>query len=221
MSRFVLIVAGGIGTRMQIKTAKQFLLVKGLPLMWWTLRSFKDAAPDAHLSIVLNPNLFDVFKELEQKYGDSGANAIIPGGVERFHSVLHGLTTLPDEGVVAIHDAVRPFPPVQMIQKCFNDAALHGSAIPVTPLKNSIRRIDKNGKSTAENRADFLTVQTPQCFDLALIKPAFTVEYDPSFTDDASVLEAAGHSIHLCEGDPMNMKITTNEDLIIARALSN
>lgn len=221
MSRFVLIVAGGTGTRMQSKTAKQFLSVKGLPLMWWTLRSFKDAVPDAHLSVVLNPNLFDAFKELEQKYGDSGANAIIPGGVERFHSVLHGLTTLPDEGVVAIHDAVRPFPPVQMIQKCFNDAALHGSAIPVTPLKNSIRRIDKNGKSTAENRADFLTVQTPQCFDLALIKPAFTVEYDPSFTDDASVLEAAGHSIHLCEGDPMNMKITTNEDLIIARALSN
>ena len=221
MSRFVLIVAGGTGTRMQSKTAKQFLSVKGLPLMWWTLRRFKEAAPDAHLCVVLNPNLFDEFKELEQKYEDSGANAIIPGGVERFHSVLHGLTTLPDEGVVAIHDAVRPFPTVEMIQKCFDAAALHGSAIPVTPLKNSIRRLDKNGKSTAENRADFLNVQTPQCFDLALIKPAFAVEYDPSFTDDASVFEAAGHSIHLCEGDPINMKITTNEDLNIARALSN
>lgn len=221
MSRFVLIVAGGTGTRMQSKTAKQFLLVKGLPLMWLTLRRFKEAAPDAHLCVVLNPNLFEEFKELEQKYGDSGANAILPGGVERFHSVLHGLTTLPDEGVVAIHDAVRPFPTVEMIQTCFDAASVHGSAIPVTPLKNSIRRLDKNGKSTAENRADFLNVQTPQCFDLALIKPAFAVEYDPSFTDDASVLEAAGHSIHLCEGDPINMKITTNEDLNIARALSN
>ena len=220
MSRFVLIVAGGTGTRMQSNTAKQFLSVKGLPLMWWTLRRFKEAAPDAHLCVVLNPNLFDEFKELEEKYGDSGADSIIPGGAERFHSVLHGLTTLPDEGLVAIHDAVRPFPTVEMIKSCFDEAAIHGSAIPVTPLKNSIRRINTEGTSQSMNRAEFLAVQTPQCFDLNLIKPAFAVDYSPNFTDDASVYEAAGHQVHLCEGDPMNMKITTKEDLIIARALS-
>ena len=221
MSRFVLIVAGGTGTRMKSKTAKQFLSVKGLPLMWWTLRRFKEAAPDAHLCVVLNPNLFNEYKELEEKYGDSGADAIIPGGVERFHSVLHGLTSLPDEGIVAIHDAVRPFPTVEMIKQCFEDAAVHGSAIPVTPLKNSIRKIENDGSSKAMKRSDFLVVQTPQCFDLALIKPAFSVEYNPSFTDDSSVLEAFGHSVHLSEGDPMNMKITTKDDLIIARALSD
>lgn len=221
MSRFVLIVAGGTGTRMKSTTAKQFLSVKGLPLMWWTLRRFKEAAPDAHLSVVLNPNLFEEFKELEGKYGDSGADAIIPGGKERFHSVLHGLTTLPDEGVVAIHDAVRPFPTVEMIQSCFDDAAMHGSAVPVTPLKNSIRRVSEDGSSEALNRSVYLAVQTPQCFDLALIKPAFAVDYTAEFTDDASVFEAAGHKVHLSEGDPMNMKITTKEDLIIARALSN
>ena len=220
MSRFVLIVAGGTGTRMQSNTAKQFLSVKGLPLMWWTLRRFKESAPDAHLCVVLNPNLFDEFKELEEKYGDSGADSIIPGGAERFHSVLHGLTTLPDEGLVAIHDAVRPFPTVEMIKSCFDKAAIHGSAIPVTPLKNSIRRINTDGTSQSMNRAEFLAVQTPQCFDLNLIKPAFAVDYSPNFTDDASVYEAAGHQVHLCEGDPMNMKITTKEDLIIARALS-
>ena len=221
MSRFVLIVAGGTGTRMKSTTAKQFLSVKGLPLMWWTLRRFKEAAPDAHLSVVLNPNLFEEFKELEGKYGDSGADAIIPGGKERFHSVLHGLTTLPDEGVVAIHDAVRPFPTVEMIQSCFDDAAMHGSAVPVTPLKNSIRRVSEDGSSEALNRSEYLAVQTPQCFDLALIKPAFAVDYTAEFTDDASVFEAAGHKVHLSEGDPMNIKITTKEDLIIARALSN
>ena len=221
MSRFVLIVAGGTGKRMKTKTAKQFLSVKGLPLMWWTLRRFKEAAPDAHLSIVLNPNLFDEFKELKEKYGDSGADSIIPGGAERFHSVLNGLTTLPDEGIVAIHDAVRPFPTVEMIRQCFDDAAIHGSAIPVTPLKNSIRSISPDGTSKALNRANFLAVQTPQCFDLALIKHAFAVDYNEVFTDDASVYEAAGHKVHLSEGDPMNMKITTKEDLIIARALSN
>ena len=221
MSRFVLIVAGGTGKRMKTKTAKQFLSVKGLPLMWWTLRSFKEAVPDAHLSIVLNPNLFEEFKKLEEKYGDSGADSIIPGGEERFHSVLNGLSTLPDEGIVAIHDAVRPFPTVEMISQCFDDAAVHGSAIPVTALKNSIRSISPDGTSKALNRANFLAVQTPQCFDLALIKPAFAVDYNEAFTDDASVYEAAGHQVHLSEGDPMNMKITTKEDLIIARALSN
>ena len=221
MSRFVLIVAGGTGKRMKTKTAKQFLSVKGLPLMWWTLRRFKEAAPDAHISIVLNPNLFDEFKELEEKYGASGSDSIILGGAERFHSVLHGLTTLPDEGIVAIHDAVRPFPTVEMIKQCFDDAAIHGSAIPVTPLKNSIRSISPDGTSKALNRANFLAVQTPQCFDLALIKAAFAVDYNEVFTDDASVYEAAGHQVHLSEGDPMNLKITTKEDLIIARALSN
>lgn len=219
MSRHVLIVAGGTGTRMKSTTAKQFLSVKGLPLMWWTLRRFREAAPDAELSIVLNEKLFDEFRELEEKYGESGAKNIIKGGKERFHSVLNGLMTLPDEGLVAIHDAVRPFPTVEMIKECFDSAAKHGSGIPVTPLKNSIRQVE--GDSTkAVNRSDYLIVQTPQCFDLALIKQAFTAEYNESFTDDASVFEAAGNKIHLCEGDPMNMKITTKDDLVIARALS-
>lgn len=219
MSRHVLIVAGGTGTRMKSTTAKQFLSVKGLPLMWWTLRRFREAAPDAELSIVLNEKLFDEFRELEEKYGESGAKNIIKGGKERFHSVLNGLMTLPDEGLVAIHDAVRPFPTVEMIKECFDSAAKHGSGIPVTPLKNSIRQVE--GDSTkAVNRSDYLIVQTPQCFDLALIKQAFTAEYHESFTDDASVFEAAGNKIHLCEGDPMNMKITTKDDLVIARALS-
>ena len=219
MSRHVLIVAGGTGTRMKSTTAKQFLSVKGLPLMWWTLRRFREAAPDAELSIVLNEKLLDEFRELEEKYGESGAKNIIKGGKERFHSVLNGLMTLPDEGLVAIHDAVRPFPTVEMIKECFDSAAKHGSGIPVTPLKNSIRQVE--GDSTkAVNRSDYLIVQTPQCFDLALIKQAFTAEYNESFTDDASVFEAAGNKIHLCEGDPMNMKITTKDDLVIARALS-
>ena len=221
MSRFVLIVAGGTGTRMKSKTAKQFLSVKGLPLMWWTLRRFKEAVPDAHLSVVLNSSLFDEFNELEDKYGDSGADAIIPGGSERFHSVLHGLTTLPEEGIVAIHDAVRPFPAVEMIRQCFDDAATHGSAVPVTPLKNSLRQISTDGSSQSMNRSEFVSVQTPQCFDLALIKPAFAVDYNPLFTDDASVYESAGHRVYLSEGDPMNLKITTKEDLIIARALGD
>ncbi len=220
MSRFVLIVAGGIGSRMRSNQAKQFLSVKGLPLMWWTLRRFREAVPDAQLSIVLNETLFDEFRELEDKYGESGAVSLIKGGDKRFHSVLNGLLTFPDEGIVAIHDAVRPFPSSTMIQNCFQTAAIHGSAIPVIPLTDSIRKVSTDGTSLSVDRSDYLTVQTPQCFDLALLKPAFAVDYSPNFTDDASVFEAAGNKIHLCEGDQMNIKITTPEDLIIARALS-
>ena len=222
MSRHIVIVAGGTGTRMRTKTAKQFLIIKGLPLMWWTLRRFYEAVPDAPISLVLHKSLFDEFRSLEIEYGPSGVTHLIQGGVERFHSVLNGLVTLPDDGLVAIHDAVRPFPSVKLIRDTFDMAALHGSAIPTVPLKDSIRKISdvNTNESVALNRSDFISVQTPQCFDLALLKPSFAVSYSPAFTDDASVFEAAGHKITICAGDPINLKVTTPEDLLIAKALA-
>lgn len=221
MSRHIIIVAGGTGTRMGTKTAKQFLLIKGLPLMWWTLRRFTEAVPDAPISLVLHESLFEEFRTLEIEYGPSGVTHLIKGGAERFHSVLNGLTTLPDIGLVAIHDAVRPFPSVEIIRNTFETAALHGSAIPTVPLKDSIREISDSttNESVAVNRSKFLAVQTPQCFDIALLKPSFAIPYSPSFTDDAAVFEAAGHKITLCAGDPINLKVTTPEDLDIAKAL--
>ena len=221
MSRHIIIVAGGTGTRMRTKTAKQFLIIKGLPLMWWTLRRFYEALPDAPISLVLHESLFDEFRRLEIEYGPSGVTHLIQGGAERFHSVLNGLITLPDDGLVAIHDAVRPFPSVALIRNTFDIAGLHGSAIPTVPLKDSIRKIsDVNTKeSIALNRSDYISVQTPQCFDLALLKPSFAVPYSTSFTDDASVFEASGHKITICDGDPINLKVTTPEDLVIANAL--
>jgi 2-C-methyl-D-erythritol 4-phosphate cytidylyltransferase len=210
VSRHIIIVAGGTGTRMRTKTAKQFLIIKGLPLMWWTLRRFYEAVPDAPISLVLHESLFDEFRSLEIEYGPSGVTHLIQGGAERFHS-----------GLVAIHDAVRPFPSVALIRNTFDIAALHGSAIPTVPLKDSIRKISDvtTNESIALNRSDYISVQTPQCFDLALLKPSFAVPYSTSFTDDASVFEAAGHKITICEGDPINLKVTTPEDLVIAKAL--
>ena len=220
VSRFVIIVAGGTGTRMRTKTAKQFLMIEGLPILWRTLRRFQQAVPDAPITLVLHESLFDEFRNLESHHGPSGATHLVKGGAERFHSVLAGLTSLPDEGLVAIHDAVRPFPSIELIRTAFDTAATHGSAIPTTPLKDSIRKISSSGSdSVSVNRSDFIAVQTPQCFDISLLKPAFAAPYSPAFTDDASVFEAAGHSITLCPGDPVNMKLTTPEDLIIARAL--
>ncbi|MEC8336379.1 MAG: 2-C-methyl-D-erythritol 4-phosphate cytidylyltransferase [Bacteroidota bacterium] len=217
MKQHVVMVAGGTGTRMRQSTAKQFLNVEGLPLMWWTLRRFREALPEAEVTLVLHESLFEEFYELERTFGSAGAMHVVPGGAERFHSVLEGLKTLPDEGVVGIHDAVRPFPSVEAIQRCFELAARSGSAIPVVPVKDSIRRVEED-RSEAVDRGALRAVQTPQCFDLATLKAAFDTPYRPEFTDDASVYEAAGHTVNLCEGDPWNVKVTTPEDLTIAEA---
>jgi len=217
MKHYVVMVAGGTGTRMRRSTAKQFLIVEGLPLMWWTLRRFKEALPEAEVTLVLHDSLFDEFRALEEVHGSAGAQHVVPGGAERFHSVMAGLATLPDSGVVGIHDAVRPFPSVETIQRCFALAGEKGSAVPVVPVKDSIRRVATDGASScAEDRAALRAVQTPQCFDLATLKGAFDTPYRPEFTDDASVFEHAGHAVHLCEGDPWNIKVTTPEDLTIA-----
>ena len=218
MKQHVVIVAGGTGTRMRRTTAKQFLNVKGLPLMWWTLRRFKEALPEAEVTLVLHHSLFEEFAALETKHGPCGARQVVPGGAERFHSVAAGLATLEGDGVVGVHDAVRPFPSVETIQRCFALAAEKGNAIPVVPVKDSIRRMDDAGTSKAEDRSTLRAVQTPQCFQLAALKSAFETPYREAFTDDASVMEFAGHEIHLCEGDPWNVKVTTPEDLLIAEA---
>ena len=217
MKQHVVMVAGGTGTRMRQSTAKQFLNVEGLPLMWWTLRRFREALPEAEVTLVLHESLFEEFYELERTFGSAGAMHVVPGGAERFHSVLEGLKTLPNEGVVGIHDAVRPFPSVEAIQRCFELAARSGSAIPVVPVKDSIRRVEE------ERVRPSIVVRCVPCRRRSVLiwprlKAAFDTPYRPEFTDDASVYEAAGHTVNLCEGDPWNVKVTTPEDLTIAEA---
>ena len=215
----MIVVAGGTGTRMRTSVAKQFIELEGLPLMWWTLRRFRAALGDAlDVTLVLYPGLFAAFEALEAAHGPAGVHRVVPGGEERFHSVKAGLAALPDQGVVAIHDAVRPFPDVETIRRCFATAAGRtGSAIPVVPVKDSIREVLGAG-SHALNRSGLRAVQTPQCFDLARIRAAYDVPYDSRFTDDASVYEYAGEAITLVDGNPENIKVTTPEDLLIARA---
>ncbi len=215
MNQHLIVVAGGTGTRMQAPTAKQFIALEGLPLLWWTLRRFREALGDAlPVTLVLYPGLFDEFAVLEAQHGPAGITRIVPGGAERFHSVQAGLAELPDHGVVGIHDAVRPFPDVSVIRSCFASAASTGGAIPVVPVKDSIRDLHAGPLERASLRA----VQTPQCFDLARLKPAYAVPYEDRFTDDASVFEAAGHPVELVPGNSHNIKITTPEDLLVARA---
>ena len=195
---------------MRQSTAKQFLNVEGLPLMWWTLRRFREALPDAEVTLVLHESLFEEFSELERTFGSAGAMHVVPGGAERFHSVLEGLKTLPDEGVVGIHDAVRPFPSVEAIQRCFELAARSGSAIPVVPVKDSIRRVEED-RSEAVDRGALRAVQTPQCFDLATLKAAFDTPYRPEFTDDE--VQASSLPTRICAVCPRRATPDTAEFL--------
>ena len=218
MKPHLILVAGGTGTRMQQPVAKQFVLLKGRPLMWWTLQRFRDAlGEDLQVVLVLHESLVQPFHALEEKHGAAGVNQVITGGAERWHSVLHGLNALPDSGVVGIHDAVRPFVSASTILDCYQTAAVSGSAVPVVPVKDSIREVHGAG-SHAVTRDRLRAVQTPQCFDIELLKSAYSAGYREEFTDDASVFEYAGHPIHLVEGDFQNIKVTTPEDLLIARA---
>ena len=203
---------------MQQPVAKQFIELKGLPLMWWTLRRFREAlGDDLDVTLVLFPGLFESFELLEKKHGPAGVNRVVAGGEERWHSVFNGLHALPEEGLVAVHDAVRPFASVATICRCFEGAKTHGSAVPTVPLKDSVRSVD-GAVSHALDRSSLLAVQTPQCFDLKGLKAAYSTGFKPEFTDDASVYEYAGHLVHLVEGDLENIKITTPEDLLVARA---
>lgn len=198
--------------------AKQFLMLKGLPLMWWTLRRFREADGQFHIVLVLHESLLNSFKSLEMEFGPAGADEVVTGGQERWHSVLNGLRALPDEGIVGIHDAVRPFVTKATIDRCFEQAESSGSAVPVVPVKDSIREVHGAG-SHALIRDRLRAVQTPQCFNLKELKEAYGTGFREEFTDDASVFEFAGHSIRLVEGNLENIKVTTPEDLLFADAL--
>jgi 2-C-methyl-D-erythritol 4-phosphate cytidylyltransferase len=145
---------------------------------------------------------------------------LVAGGESRFQSVKSGLMALSfTEGLVAIHDGVRPFVTEQVIQSSFAEAAKSGSAIPVVSLKDSLRKVDSNGKSSFQERANFRLVQTPQTFQVAQLMQAFSVEELDIFTDDATVYEHQGWEITLIEGNSENIKLTTPEDLAFAEFL--
>ena len=185
--------------------------------MWWTLQRFRQAYADLHVVLVLHESLFEAFRRLESEHGSAGVDRLVSGGAERWHSVSNGLAVLPDDGVVAVHDAVRPFVTVATIRRCFEEAQRTGSAVPVVPVKDSIREVN-GAASHALIRDRLRAVQTPQCFAVKELKHAYGSGFRPEFTDDASVYEFAGKRVQLVDGDLENIKITTPEDLHVAQA---
>ncbi len=215
---YAIIVAGGSGARMQAAMPKQFIELDGQPILMYAVRAFFCYDKNIQIVIVLPETQMAYWQELCNRHHFHIPHQAVTGGKTRFHSVKNGLSLLPDNGLVAIHDGVRPLVSQQTITECFQTAKQYGNAIPTIPVVDSVREMVGNA-SRMMDRSKLCLVQTPQVFDIQLLKNAYRQEYIPSFTDDASVFETAGHTIRLTKGNVENIKITTQHDLIIAAAL--
>ncbi len=217
--KYVIIVAGGSGLRMSADVPKQFLELQGLPILMHTIKKFHEAFSDSILKLILPEDQQSYWHFLCQKHSFALPHDIVSGGNSRFQSVKAGLGSITtNEGIVAIHDGVRPFVSIALILKSFSVAQEYGNATAAVLMKDSIRMVDED-ENCAVDRSAYRVIQTPQTFRLDLLKKAFNTPELPIFTDDASVFEHAGHKIILIEGAYENIKITTPEDLILAEAL--
>lgn len=216
MKKIALIVAGGSGARMGSDVPKQFLLLKGKPVLLHTMEKFRGIADE--IVVVLPVAQMNKWKHLCTAYGCDTEHRTVAGGNTRIASVRCGLEALGGDGLVAIHDAVRPLVSSELIAQLFNSATIHGSAVPLIPVRETLRKVEQE-TAIAVKRDDFRLVQTPQVFHIEEIRKAYANVGNDSFTDDASVFECAGGKIHTVDGETTNLKITFPEDLLIAEAL--
>ena len=217
---FVIIVAGGKGLRMGSDIPKQFLPIGGKPVLMRTIERFREYSADLQIILVLPEAQQDYWRELCKQYHFEVDYLLANGGETRFHSVQNGLALIPDdaEGVVGVHDGVRPFPSIEVIRNCYETTRTAKAVIPVIPVVETVRHIEGEGSVTVP-RGDYRLVQTPQTFDIQLLKAANRQPYNDGFTDDASVVESYGHQISLVEGNRENIKITTPYDIVVAEAI--
>ena len=216
--RYAIIVAGGRGLRMGGELPKQFLPLSGKPVLMRTLELFEGEV--SRIILVLPEDHIPFWEELCQQYHFTLTHTVALGGETRFHSVRSGLSHLPQEGLVAVHDGVRPLASHELIRRSFEEAERSGAALPTCPVTDSLRLRQEEGKSEAVDRSRYVAVQTPQTFDLGRLQQAYEQAYSPLFTDDASVYEAASlGTITLVAGEETNIKLTTPRDLLLAELL--
>lgn len=219
---YIIIVAGGKGLRMGGDIPKQFLPIKGKPVLMRTIERFHECSPQLRVILVLPREQQDYWHTLCRDHSFGIDHTVVDGGDTRFGSCRNGLAAIPDdeEGVVGIHDGVRPFVSADTVERCFARARQCGAAIPVLPVADSLRRVSGDGKSShGVNRSEYRAVQTPQAFSIQVLKKAYRQPYQDSFTDDASVVEAMGVKVDMVEGNRENIKLTTPFDLKIAETL--
>ena len=216
---YIIIVAGGKGLRMGGDIPKQFLPIGGKPVLMRTIERFRAYSNNLQIILVLPEAQQDYWKQLCKEYAFDVDYMLTNGGETRFHSVQHGLALIPDDaqGVVGVHDGVRPFPSIEVIKNCYETAREKKAVIPVVPVVETLRHITDGTKP----RNEYRLVQTPQCFDIQLLKAANRQPYNDGFTDDASVVEAFGFENTLIEGNRENIKITTPYDIVVAEAIIN
>ena len=215
----ILIVAGGRGTRMGGPQPKQFLELAGRPVLMHTLEAFDRWDASARLIVVLPEDQIDTWKRLCEAHVFGRIHRVVAGGETRFHSVRNGLDAVASDGLIAVHDGVRPLVAPSVIAACFAAAADGGAAVPVVPVVESVREVDADGGSRPVDRTRLRVVQTPQVFRTDVLRAAYRLPYDPRFTDDASVVEASGVAVRLVPGNRENIKLTTPMDLLLAEQL--
>ena len=223
MKTIAVIVAGGSGTRFGAEVPKQFLSLGGKPILMRTIEAFDQALTDGDHEIVvtLPADQMALWRELCERYAFNVPHRVVPGGETRWHSVKNALGSIGDPAgvdVIAVHDGVRPLASKALICRTLEAARSTGAAIPVVTLNDSVRQVDGDA-SHALDRSSLRAVQTPQAFDARLLLEAYGQPFDPTFTDDASVVERYGHGVTLVDGDPQNLKITRPMDLDLAEYL--
>jgi len=218
MQKHAIIVAGGSGTRMGSTTPKQFLDLRGRPVIIHTIERFLEAYPD--IDIIL------VFPEAHAEEGEAMVASFLPdlkfrtttGGTTRFHSMQNGLRMVSDPSVIFVHDAVRCLVTSELIRACHDEALSEGSAIPVVPVRDSLRRRE-GSSSRVVDREGVVQVQTPQTFRSDVLLPASRQVFHPEFTDEATVVEASGVEVNLIPGEETNIKLTLPADLVMAEMI--
>lgn len=218
MKKIAVIVAGGSGTRMNTTMPKQFLLLNGKPVLYYTIDRFLKAYKDLQIILVLPEEHIAAGQEIIDAYFNYNRIKITAGGRTRFHSVQNGLQLITEESIIFVHDGVRCLLSTELIWRCHDAATEHGSAVPVIDCKDSVRMI-KGEENEAVERSHVKLVQTPQTFHSKILLPAFKIDFKDKFTDEATVVEAFGLKVHLVEGEENNIKITKPTDLLIAAKL--
>ena len=218
MKKFALIVAGGSGSRMNNFIPKQFIEINGRPVLMHTFDAFFNFDPKLEFILVLPKDHITLWNLLCEKYKFKTDYKIAFGGETRFDSVKIGLDLIYEDGIVFIHDGVRPLVSSKTLQNCLETAADKGNALPVIPVAESVRFADDSGNQPVD-RFKYFLVQTPQTFQTRLIRKAYQLAKTDLFTDDATVLESIGEKIHLVEGNRENIKITYPEDLVFAKSI--
>lgn len=223
--RYVIIMAAGSGTRMGGPLPKQFLEIGGKAILQHTIEAFLEACPGIYVVTVLNADYIEYWRHYCLRRNFTCPQITVAGGFTRFHSVRNALEKIPDGAIVAVHDGVRPLVTPSLLREMFEKAENVPALIPVVPCVDTLKVLEKDGDElrtvggAVADRSVLYAAQTPQIFHSEILKPAYSLAYDTMFTDDASVVQKYGKSLSYTMGERLNIKITTQEDLLLAEAV--